>query len=286
MKRFWTDRYLHGKEGVAGSSPAEGFRNRAVARFARFRSGSDDHFPAQEKRSPVRVGQAVFADLAAIRCLSGAARSSGACLSRGIRWAPLGWVATGWLRSSAGSAHPRAYRTFRLDIGPTCSRPRAVAVAPIDGSRFNETVQRAGPWTARTFNVWSTAPGADGTVRASRLGRIRRARRDSLRGSGGHRRQPWGTSQTRQRGGHARRTRFAPAGAGRSQLQIPSPRLEGPANCSRRSSGAVLGVHSRGANRRLVSKAVHRGYSAISANLRPPGSCTLPSSCSPRPPDR
>jgi hypothetical protein len=34
----------HGKEGVAGSSPAEGFRNRVVPRFSRLRSGSDDHF--------------------------------------------------------------------------------------------------------------------------------------------------------------------------------------------------------------------------------------------------
>jgi hypothetical protein len=34
----------HGKEGVAGSSPAEGFRNRATARFPHFRSGSYDHF--------------------------------------------------------------------------------------------------------------------------------------------------------------------------------------------------------------------------------------------------
>jgi hypothetical protein len=33
-----------GMEGVAGSSPAEGFANRAAARFSRFRSGSADHF--------------------------------------------------------------------------------------------------------------------------------------------------------------------------------------------------------------------------------------------------
>jgi hypothetical protein len=38
----WRDR--HGKEGVAGSSPAEGFRNRAVARFSCLRSGLGDHF--------------------------------------------------------------------------------------------------------------------------------------------------------------------------------------------------------------------------------------------------
>jgi NAD(P)-dependent dehydrogenase (short-subunit alcohol dehydrogenase family) len=36
--------HFHGKEGVAGSSPAEGFKNRAMARFSCFRSGSDDHF--------------------------------------------------------------------------------------------------------------------------------------------------------------------------------------------------------------------------------------------------
>ena len=34
----------HGKEGVAGSSPAEGFTNRAAARFSCSWSGSADHF--------------------------------------------------------------------------------------------------------------------------------------------------------------------------------------------------------------------------------------------------
>jgi hypothetical protein len=43
----------HGKEGVAGSSPAEGFRNRATARFPYFRSGTGDHFLAQRKGSSV-----------------------------------------------------------------------------------------------------------------------------------------------------------------------------------------------------------------------------------------
>jgi hypothetical protein len=41
-----TGKMLDGKEGVAGSSPAEGFRNRAVARFSYLRSGSGDHFCA------------------------------------------------------------------------------------------------------------------------------------------------------------------------------------------------------------------------------------------------
>ena len=43
---------VDGKEGVAGSSPAEGFRNRATARFSRFRIGSTDHFLCQWKGSP------------------------------------------------------------------------------------------------------------------------------------------------------------------------------------------------------------------------------------------
>jgi hypothetical protein len=38
----WPD--CHGKEGVAGSSPAEGFENLVVARFSCLRSGSVDHF--------------------------------------------------------------------------------------------------------------------------------------------------------------------------------------------------------------------------------------------------
>jgi hypothetical protein len=53
--------HFHGKEGVAGSSPAEGFENRAAARFSCFRSGSDDHFHRQGKGSRVRVRQAAFA---------------------------------------------------------------------------------------------------------------------------------------------------------------------------------------------------------------------------------
>jgi hypothetical protein len=43
----------HGKEGVAGLSPAEGFGNRATARFSRFRTGMDDHFLLQRKWLPV-----------------------------------------------------------------------------------------------------------------------------------------------------------------------------------------------------------------------------------------
>ena len=42
----------HGKERVAGSRPAEGFRNRATARFL-FASDLDDHFQAQRKGWPV-----------------------------------------------------------------------------------------------------------------------------------------------------------------------------------------------------------------------------------------
>ena len=51
--------HFHGKEGVAGSSPAEGFRNRATARFSRFRSGSGDHFRAlpSEKGSSMAPGR-------------------------------------------------------------------------------------------------------------------------------------------------------------------------------------------------------------------------------------
>jgi len=49
----------HGKEGVAGSSPAEGFRILAAARFLCFRSGFDDHFHAQQKGSPVAAGEAL-----------------------------------------------------------------------------------------------------------------------------------------------------------------------------------------------------------------------------------
>jgi hypothetical protein len=45
--------HFHGKEGVAGSSPAEGFRNRGTARFSCFRTGSDDHFHGQRKWSLV-----------------------------------------------------------------------------------------------------------------------------------------------------------------------------------------------------------------------------------------
>jgi hypothetical protein len=48
----------HGKEGVAGSSPAEGFGNRATARFSPLRSESADPFRAvpNEKWSSVAAG--------------------------------------------------------------------------------------------------------------------------------------------------------------------------------------------------------------------------------------
>ena len=48
----WPD--CHGKEGVAGSSPAEGFGNRATVRFSHFQSGSGDHF--QDERKGRRCG--------------------------------------------------------------------------------------------------------------------------------------------------------------------------------------------------------------------------------------
>jgi hypothetical protein len=47
----------HGKEGVAGSSPAEGFANRAIARFSRFRSGSSDPSGLKGRGSRVSVRQ-------------------------------------------------------------------------------------------------------------------------------------------------------------------------------------------------------------------------------------
>jgi len=54
----WPDR--HGKEGVAGSSPAEGFKNRAAARFSCSRSGSGDHFlDAQRVAGPGERGHIV-----------------------------------------------------------------------------------------------------------------------------------------------------------------------------------------------------------------------------------
>ena len=49
---------VHGKEGAAGSSPAEGFRNRATARFSHSRSGLDDHFHQRSLRlTPAAAGR-------------------------------------------------------------------------------------------------------------------------------------------------------------------------------------------------------------------------------------
>ena len=64
--------HFHGKEGVAGSSPAEGFRNRATARFSCFRSGSDDHF----RELPSEKGSSMAADrcCAALLRLAAASR--------------------------------------------------------------------------------------------------------------------------------------------------------------------------------------------------------------------
>jgi hypothetical protein len=62
----------HGKEGVDGSSPSEGFRNRATARFSCFRSGWDDHFRAL----PSEKGSSLAADrrCAALLHLAAASR--------------------------------------------------------------------------------------------------------------------------------------------------------------------------------------------------------------------
>jgi hypothetical protein len=49
--------HFHGKEGVAGSSPAEGFASRATARFSRFRSGLGDPFRAEGKGRRFRAPQ-------------------------------------------------------------------------------------------------------------------------------------------------------------------------------------------------------------------------------------
>jgi hypothetical protein len=46
--------HFHGKEGVAGSSPAEGFQYCATSRFPRFRSGPGDHFPEGDGRATRR----------------------------------------------------------------------------------------------------------------------------------------------------------------------------------------------------------------------------------------
>jgi hypothetical protein len=53
------DLRAHGKEGVAGSSPAEGFRNRATVRFSSFWIGSADPFRAlpSENGSSMAAGQ-------------------------------------------------------------------------------------------------------------------------------------------------------------------------------------------------------------------------------------
>jgi hypothetical protein len=49
--------HFHGKEGVAGSSPAEGSENRATARFSSLRSGSTDPF----RTVPSQKGSAMAA---------------------------------------------------------------------------------------------------------------------------------------------------------------------------------------------------------------------------------
>jgi hypothetical protein len=47
-------------EGAAGSSPAEGFANRPTVRFSGFRSGLDDHFRGEEKRSPFGAARDIY----------------------------------------------------------------------------------------------------------------------------------------------------------------------------------------------------------------------------------
>jgi hypothetical protein len=56
---------LHGKERVAGSSPAEGFDNCTTARFSCFRSVLSDRFLGERKGSPVQVQRTVLRGTAA-----------------------------------------------------------------------------------------------------------------------------------------------------------------------------------------------------------------------------
>jgi hypothetical protein len=97
----------HGKEGVAGSSPAEGFENRATARFSRFRSGSGDHFQGQRKGSPDFVQPA--------GCRMG--RSLDTFRSRSGRIVPR--LIRGRVTSGQGSNVHRLIALGTADGGPT-----------------------------------------------------------------------------------------------------------------------------------------------------------------------
>jgi hypothetical protein len=74
----------HGKEGVAGSSPAEGFRNRSTARFSCFRTGSGDHFldKGRGRRSESGSGSADQSCCGAPLTRARAARIVGSSLGR------------------------------------------------------------------------------------------------------------------------------------------------------------------------------------------------------------
>jgi hypothetical protein len=108
---------LHGKEGVAGSSPAEGLRNRAVARFSCLRSGSVTTSTLHGKRSAVAGSPDVGLGTGCAGVTSAVARSSRSAARRspGTEWAPVRrGVAT---RLSAGRSAVSCERAGRRRTG-------------------------------------------------------------------------------------------------------------------------------------------------------------------------
>jgi hypothetical protein len=123
---------VDGKEGVAGSSPAEGFGNRAMARFSRFRSGLGDAFRVQ------RRGQSLPSASAA----PGVDGSRGVASSRpkvptryrpgaSLRCRTLPWPASLGPRS-ASNATPTTRRTAARVIVRGTQRCRAPVTRPAE----------------------------------------------------------------------------------------------------------------------------------------------------------
>ena len=135
----WPD--CHGKEGVAGSSPAEGFGNRATARFSCFRSGSDD--PSGREGVKRRRRRALRRAFTA--CVASCPRSfRGSRYRRGTRPSRLLSRPLGLPLSRRYSAlRQRAWDAARLTHGRTFASEKC----PIcDGACRQPRCARGGEW--------------------------------------------------------------------------------------------------------------------------------------------
>jgi hypothetical protein len=180
---------VDGKEGVAGSSPAEGFGNRARARCSFYWSGSGDHFQAQGRgrRFESRRGSPAQGCCGAPLAGARSVRIVGSSLSRvpsghrPIRGRPI--LPSGSRRRQRRTPRTAARRRpSSTELGPDLSRERDGS-AQADPSVWRRAARRYKSCLPRL----SERPAFAGLLRSSTDSRRRRRRRRGVRGARPHR---------------------------------------------------------------------------------------------------